>query len=172
MIHKTLLLAPVFAVVACAEAAAPFEPPVLRVTATVTEDNKCTVSAMGKTYSSSDQIRGDKPAKFVGTVADRSYHGFGCVVHADGVPGDIIVLFSGNNFGKPLAPGTYPLSLEILDGTRPKVASVIFDSQDYGPFKLRTADGAGGTVTVTETASGGRKITVDVDMIQWGDPIA
>ncbi len=172
MKNKTLLLAPLFAVLACQEAAAPFEPPILRVTATVTEDNKCTVSAMGKTYSSSGQIRGDAPARFVGTVADKSYHGFGCVVHADGVPGDIIVLFSGNNFGKPLAPGTYPLSLEILDGTRPHVASVLFDSQDYGPFKLRTTDGSAGTVTVTETENGGRKITVDVEMIQWGDPIS
>lgn len=172
MRHKFGLAAALLAFVACEQTSAPFEPPVFRVTATVTDDNKCTVSAMEKTYTSSGQVRGDKPSQFVGSMPNVNYHGFGCVVHADGVPGDIIVQFSRNNFGKPLEPGTYPLSLEILDETSPRVASVRFDSEDYGPFKLRTSNKSAGTVKVEETETGGRRITVDVEMIQWGDPIS
>ncbi len=169
---KISLAASALLLAGCEQTSAPFDPPVFRVTATVTDDNKCTVSAMGKTYTSSGQVRGDRPSQFVGTMPNVNYHGFGCVVHADGVPGDIIVQFSRNNFGKPLEAGTYPPSLEILDETVPRVASVRFDSQDYGPFKLRTSDKSLGTVRVEETATGGRRITVDVDMIQWGDPIS
>jgi len=172
MRHRIGLAAALLAVVACEQTSAPFEPPVFRVTATVTDDNKCTVSAMGKTYTSSGQVRGDKPSQFVGTMPTLNYHGFGCVVHADGLPGDIIVQFSRNNFGKPLELGTYPLSLEIVDESRPHIASVRFDSQDYGPFMLRTTDKSAGTVKVEETQTGGRRITVDVEMIQWGDPIS
>ena len=149
----------------------PFDPPKFRVTATVTDDNKCMVSAMGKTYSSSGQVRGDLPSKFVGTVADKSYHGFGCAVQTTGGDGDIVVLFSGNNLGKPLEPGVYPISLDIFDNTPPGRASVSFNSSDYGPFKLRAKDGAPGTVTVEETLDGGRRIIVDVEMIQFGDPL-
>ncbi len=172
MRNKFGLAAALLALVACEQTSAPFEPPVFRVTATVTDDNKCTVSAMGKTYTSSGQIRGDKPSQFVGSMPNVNYHGFGCVVHADGLPGDIIVQFSRNNFGKPLEPGTYPISLDIVDESRPQTASVRFDSQDYGPYKLRTSDKSAGSVIVEETATGGRRITVDVEMIQWGDPLS
>ena len=171
MRHQLLALsAIVFAAASCKEASAPIDPPRFRVTAVVTDDNKCTVSAMDKTYSSSGQIRGDQPSQFVGTVADKSYHGFGCVVLAPGTDGDIIVLFSGNNVGKPLDPGVYPLSQEIVDNTPAGVASVRFNSSDYGPFKLRTRDGAPGSVTVEVTANGGRRIIVDVETVQFGDP--
>ena len=158
------------ALTGCQETAAPIDPPKFRVTATITEDNTCTVSAMGKTYTSQGRIRGDKPAQFVGTMADLQYHGFGCEVASSGTEGDIIVLFSGNNLGKPLEPGVYPLNLQILDETPAHIASVIFNSDDYGPFKLRTRDGAPGTVTVEQTPTGGRRIIVDVETVQWGEP--
>lgn len=168
--HTIVLAGLLLAAAGCKEAAAPIEPPKFRVTATINEDNTCTVSAMGKTYTSQGRIRGDKPAQFIGTMSDLKYHGFGCEVASSGTEGDIIVLFSGNNLGKPLEPGVYPLNLQILDETPPHIASVIFNSADYGPFKLRTRDGAPGTVTVEETPTGGRRIIVDVETVQWGEP--
>ena len=170
MRHKLLALSAIFFTAAsCKDAAAP-DAPKFRVTAVITDDNKCTVSAMDKTYSSSGQIRGDQPSQFIGTVADKSYHGFGCVVLTPGADGDIRVIFSGNNVGKPLRPGVYPLAQDIFDNTPLGMASVIFNSSDYGPFKLRTLNGSPGSVTVEETAGGGRRIIVDVETVQFGEP--
>ena len=163
---------PLVAVIAlaagCKEQTGPVESPTYRITATVTEDNKCTVNALGKSYSSIGQVRGDVPSKFVGTLSDKTYHGFGCWVAADQGDGDLIVLFSGNNFGKPLKAGTYPLKLELLDDTPPNFASVNFRPSEFGADRLRTRDGAVGSVTVTETPAGGRTITVDVEAVRWG----
>lgn len=164
-------IAALLAAAGCKNATEPFDPPVYRVTATITEANKCAVSAMGKSYESENQIRGDTPSQFIGTEQELSFHGFGCAVYrSDGGNGDIIVAFSQNNFGKPLKVGTYSIVAEILDETPAGYASVRFNSSDYGPFKLNTMDHLGGTVTVEETATGGRKITVDVNTIQWGEP--
>jgi hypothetical protein len=170
---KTILTAVVatLAISGCKQATEPFNPPVYKVTATITEENKCAVSAMGKSYESVNQIRGDAPAEFIGSERELSYHGFGCAVYrTDGGNGDIIVLFSRNNFGKPLKAGTYKIVSEIVDETPLGYASVRFNSSDYGPFKLNTMDNLGGSVIVEETPTGGRKITVDVNMIQWGEP--
>ena len=150
------------------QTSAPIDVPTYRLTATVTEDNHCTVNVMDKTYSSIGQVRGDTPSKFVGTVAEKTYHGFGCWVKAADGDGDLVVLFSGNNFGKPLAAGTYPLSLEILDNTPLNKASVNFRPSELGGDKLRTKDGSVGSVTVVETPNGGRTITLDVEVVRWG----
>jgi hypothetical protein len=168
---KLTAIAALVAVSACEQANEPFQPPVYQVTATITEENKCSVSAMGKSYASENQIRGDAPAEFIGSEPTLSYHGFGCAVYRpDGGNGDIIVLFAKNNFGKPLKPGTYQIVSEIVDETPEGFASVRFNSSDYGPFKLNTMDNLGGTVVVEATPTGGRRIKVDVNTIQWGEP--
>ncbi len=167
---RLIALTTLLAASGCKEIAGPVDAPVFRVTATITDENSCVVSAMGKTYASQGQIRGDAPAEFVGTEKDRSYHGFGCAVYRPDGDGDIIVLFSKNNFGKPLAPGTYSIVSEVLDETPAGMAQVRFNSSDYGPFKLNTMDNLGGEVIVEVTPAGGRKITVNVNTIQWGEP--
>ncbi|MDO8500249.1 MAG: hypothetical protein Q7S20_00215 [Gemmatimonadaceae bacterium] len=150
------------------DTAAPDAPPTYRLTATVTENNSCAVTVMAKTYSSIGQIRGDVPSKFIGTIPDKSYHGFGCWVATDGGDGDLIILFSGNNLGKPLDVGTYPLRFEILDNTPPMMAQVSFRPSALGGDNLRTTDGAAGSVVVESTPSGGRQIRADVDVVRWG----
>ncbi len=168
---KLTAIAALLAVSGCKETTEPFQPPVFNVTATITDENKCAVSAMGKEYVSENQIRGDAPAEFIGSERELNYHGFGCAVYRpDGGNGDIIVLFARNNFGKPLKPGTYKIVAEVLDETPEGFAAVRFNSSDYGPFKLNTMDNLGGTVVVEVTPAGGRKITVDVNTIQWGEP--
>ncbi len=143
--------------------------PTFRLRATVTESNDCDVSVLNKTYSSKGQIRGDVPSQFVGTIPQQSYHGFGCWVATSGGDGDLIVLFSGNNLGKPLAAGTYPLSLEVLDNTPLGRASVTFRPSEFGGDKLRTPTDASGSVVVEVTPSGGRRITVDAEMVRWNN---
>lgn len=170
MRHKlTALSAALIATTACAEASsAPKEVPTFHLTATVTENNHCTVTVLGKTYSSIGQVRGDVPSQFIGTVAEKSYHGFGCWVQTGDGDGDLVVLFSGNNLGKPLEPGTYPLALEIFDNTPLHTAALNFRPSDLGGDKLRAKDNAAGAVTVEATPSGGRKITADVEVVRWG----
>jgi len=159
----------ILAISACQESAAPEPPPTFRLTATVTDANTCSVTTMEKSFSSIGQIRGDVPTKFIGTVAEKSYHGMGCWVATEGGDGDLIVLFSGNNFGKPLAVGTYPLRREVLDDTPLGFASVTFrSSQLLGGDKMRTMDNAVGSVVVEATPSGGRLIRVDVEVVRWG----
>lgn len=146
----------------------PDNPPVYHVSATVTSANSCDVSAMNTNYSSKGQIRGDVPTQFIGTVAGQSYHGFGCWVATSGGDGDLIVLFSGNNLGKPLAPGTYPLVHEVLDNTPLGMASVTFRPSALGGDKLRTLDGAAGNVIVESDGNGGLTIRVEADLVRWG----
>jgi len=78
------------------------------------------------------------------------------------------VLFSGNNFGKPLAVGTYALSREVLDDTPLGFAAVSFRTAFLGVDKLRTMDNAVGSVVVDSTASGARRIRVDAEVVRWG----
>jgi hypothetical protein len=140
------------------------------LSATVTASNTCAVSAMDKQYSSSNSVRGDIPDKFVGTVADRSYHGFGCWVGSNSVAGedgDLIVLFAGNNLGKPLVPGTYSLAHEIYDDTPLGKAAVTFRPSALGGSKLRTLDSSAGSVVVEETPEGGRTVRIEVDVTEW-----
>ncbi|HVF38466.1 MAG TPA: hypothetical protein VM939_01110 [Gemmatimonadaceae bacterium] len=154
------------------ETSAPGPIPTYRLTATVTEANNCAVEAQGIRYSSIGQIRGDVPTKFIGTVKDLSYHGFGCWVSvapnstAQG-DGDLVIIFSGNRFNKPLAVGTYKLSREILDDMPEMYANVSFRPSNLGGDKLVTNNDASGSVVVDSTASGARRIRADVDVIRW-----
>ncbi len=142
-------------------------PPTYHLSATVTASNACSVSVLDTNYSSIGQIRGDVPAAFVGTVADQSYHGFGCWVATSGGDGDLIVLFSGNAYGKPLETGTYQLVHQVLDDTPLGKASVSFRPSSIGE-KLRTMDDAVGNVIVSRDADGAIVIKVDAEMVRWG----
>ncbi len=138
-----------------------------RITATITESNHCDLNVLDKAYSSIGQIRGDVPSKFIGTVADKSYHGFGCWVATTGGDGDLIVLFSGNNLGKPLEVGTYTPSLEVLDDTPAKRATVTFRTSAIGSDRLRTTDALPGSIIVEATPTGGRIIRIDAQLARF-----
>lgn len=153
---------------ACDKLTTPDLPSTYHISATVTSANACKVSVMDKNYSSVGQIRGDVPTRFIGTVANASYHGFGCWVATNDGDGDLIVLFSGNNLGKPLAPGTYPLVHEVYDTTPLGMASVSFRPSSLGGDKLRTFDGAPGNVMVADDGKGGLNIRVEADLLRWG----
>lgn len=168
MRHPLLAIpAALLVISACKESVAP-EAPLVRILATVTEANTCAVTTLGKSYSSVGQIKGDVPARFVGTLAGEPYHGFACWVSTSGGDGSLTVIFSGNNIGKPLAPGTYSLRQDLLFDTPPGMASVSFYTSTLGSHRLKTLDNANGSVIVEETASGGRIIRVDVDAVEYG----
>jgi hypothetical protein len=152
----------------CQKATAPDVPPTYHLKATVTASNNCSVSVEDKEFSSIGQIRGDVPTDFIGTVPEKSYHGFGCWVATTGGDGDLIVLFSGNNLGKPLALGTYPLTHEVIDNTPLGMAAITFRSSMFGD-KLRTMDNAVGNVIVEKDASGSIVIRVDAEVVRWGE---
>jgi hypothetical protein len=140
------------------------------LSATVTSSNTCAVTAMDKQYSSVNQVRGDVPDKFVGTVAGAGYHGFGCWVASNSVAGedgDLIVLFSGNNLGKPLEPGTYGLVHEVYDDTPIGKAAITFRPSALVGANLRTLDTSSGNVIVDLTPDGGRTIRVEADVAKW-----
>ena len=101
-------------------------------------------------------------------MPEQSYHGFGCWVATNGGDGDLIVLFSGNNLGKPLEVGTYPLVHQVLDDTPHGMASVTFRTSLF-PDKLRTMDGAAGNVIVEKDADGAIVIRVEADVVRWGN---
>jgi hypothetical protein len=155
-------------VTACEKPSEPIEAPTYRLTATITEDNRCTVNVLGKTYNSAGMVRGDVPAQFIGTVADKSYHGFGCWVKTEDGDGDLVVLFAGNHLGQPLDVGTYPPKLEILDQTPLHTAAVNFRASEFaGGEKLRTKDNSSGDIRVEEAPGGGRRVIIDVDLVRW-----
>ncbi|MEO5579466.1 MAG: hypothetical protein ABIR58_02330, partial [Gemmatimonadaceae bacterium] len=133
--------------------------------------NKCAVAVMGKNYASDGKVRGDVPAKFIGTLPTANYHGFGCIVDNTGGEGDLIIIFSGNNFQRPLAVGTYQLVTEILNETPAMRANVTFRAPGIGGEKLATFDGARGSVVVDTTANGGRRIRADVDVFRYNPPL-
>ena len=148
---------------------APDVPPVIKLSATVTSANSCNVSVADTDYSSLGQIRGDLPKRFVGTVENKSYHGFGCWVATSGGDGDLIVLFAGNNLGKPLAVGTYPLVHEIYDNTPLGVAAVTFRPSYWGGGdRYKTLDTSAGSVVVEDDGNGGLTIRVDAEVARWG----
>lgn len=150
-----------------ADAVAPAANRTFPLTATVTASNGCAVTLMGKNYQSAGKVRGDVPAKFIGTIADKSHHGFGCIVDNPGGEGDLIIIFSGNHFQQPLSVGTYQLATEILDGTPAMRANVSFRSSTIEADRLATFDGARGSVVVDSTADGGRRIRADVDVFLY-----
>jgi len=156
------------ALAGCEKTTSPDVPPTYHLSATVTASNNCSVSVLDNSYSSIGQIRGDVPTAFIGTVPEQSYHGFGCWVATSGGDGDLIVLFSGNNLGKPLEVGTYPLVHEVLDNTPRGMASVSFRSSLMGD-KLRTMDGSAGNVIVERDANGAIVIRVEADVVRWGN---
>lgn len=159
--------AAIFGVAACADKATAPPPIVYHLSATITEANNCAVAVLDKNYQSNGMIRGDVPKAFVGTVPDKSYHGFGCWVATTGGDGDLIVLFSGNNLGKPLAVGSYTPTREILDETPPMRAQVRFQTSEIGTDKLVTMDNLAGSIVVEATPTGGRVIKVDTDVVRW-----
>jgi|SRR5687768_4455636 len=168
MRHSILAIPALLIASACVEVTTPEPAAKVRLTASITDTNTCTVNLLGKTYSSANNVAGDLPSRFVGTVRDASYHGFGCWVGTSDGDGTIVVLFSGNNFGKPLEVGTYKVGLEVLDDTPAHVASVSFGGSHFGGHKMRTTDDSAGTVIVEATPSGGRRITIDVEVVRWG----
>ncbi len=156
------------AIAACTENTAPVgDAPTFHLSANITGTGDCTVNALDHDYISNNAQRGDVGPKFVGTVANDSYHGIGCWVGTQGGDGDLIILFSGNNLGKPLAVGTYQLNREILDETPLMHANVTFRNSEMLGDKLTTLDNAAGSVVVDSTASGARVIHADVALTRW-----
>ena len=156
------------ALAACTENTAPVGPaPTFHLSANITGSGDCTVNALDHDYVSNNAQRGDVGLKFVGTVANDSYHGVGCWVGTASGDGDLIIIFSGNNLGKPLDVGTYQLSREILDETPLMHANVTFRNSEMLGDKLTTLDNAVGSVVVDSTASGARTIHADVELTRW-----
>ncbi len=174
MRHSYLAVSLLAVVAACKpDSTAPAAVPTLRVVANVSGSNTCSVNTLDASYGSIGQIRGDVPAKFVGTLADKGYHGFTCWVSTDGgvtANGDngfINVIFAGNTYGKPLAVGTYGLRLEILDDSPPMTATIRFHPASLGNDELRPLDNAVGSIVVDSTASGVRNIHIDLQAVRW-----
>jgi hypothetical protein len=158
------------ALLGCEKATTAPDPEFVHLSATITAKNTCAVTVMDKQFISTNNIRGDLPGQFVGTVADKSYHGFGCWVGSTSVAGedgDLIVLFSGNNLGLPLEPGTYSLVHEVYNDTPLGRATVTFKSSTLGGGSLRTLDTSAGNVVVEATPDGGRTISVEADVTLW-----
>ncbi len=67
------------------ESTKPLVPPVMyHISATISGSNTCVVNAPGNVvYSSTNNITGDVPRKFVSTY-DKNYHGFSCWVSVVG----------------------------------------------------------------------------------------
>lgn len=156
------------------DASKPLVPPVLyHITATITGSNTCVVNAPGNVvYSSTNNIKGDLPKKFVSTF-NANYHGFSCWVSVDGGKSEALgagffnVIFSGNTLGKPLAVGTYGLKFEILDETPPMMASIRFKTLDLNGDEYRPLDTSVGSIVVDSTADGTRNIHVDMQAFRF-----
>jgi hypothetical protein len=126
-------------------------------TFSVTDKGLCTVQVEGQTFTSEGQVRYDSPPLFVGTIQNMGYHGFSCWVGTAGGDGELKVVFAGDNFGKPLAVGTYIPRLEFRYD-QPGYVWVTFRSAMLGGPVLQTYDDEGG-VDVSATATGGRVVT-------------
>lgn len=136
--------------------------------ATVTPDNKCTVEALGRTYTSIGQVRGAVLPTFSGSLENDGYHAIGCwVANADGTDGELVVTFSGNSFQQPFPTGTFEPIFEPPFGSAEKLVSVSFRASIFPNEKLRTNNGSGGTVVVESAPSGARTIRVDVMAIKY-----
>jgi len=165
----SLFASALLAVVGCKTDTVLEPAPTVHLTATVTQNNTCDVSVMDHNYSSIGQVRGDVPKAFIGTLPNAGYHGFGCWVATNGGDGDLIIIFSGNNLGKPLEPGTYKLKRELLDDDPAGFANVTFRGSqlNLNGDRLTTLDGAEGTVVVEATPDGGRVVKADVQVARF-----
>ena len=175
MRSSSLILALAVAASACKTdtATAPVAAPTYRVLATVSGTNTCAVNSMNQTYGSIGQITGDVPAKFIGTLPDKNYHGLSCWVSVDGGvttnggDGFLNIVFAGNDYGQPLAVGTYGLRLEILDDSPPMTATIRFHPSALNGGELRPLDNAVGSIVVDSTANGMRNIHIDLQATIW-----
>jgi hypothetical protein len=155
-----------------AEPTQPATPATYHITATISGNNTCTVTAPDTTYSSTNNFTGDKPKKFVSTY-DANYHGFSCWVSPDGGQSDthgagfFNVIFSGNTLGKPLAVGNYGVRFEIIDNTPPMMATIRFKTLNLNGDEYRPVDNAVGSIVVDSTADGTRNIHVDIQAIRF-----
>ncbi len=136
--------------------------------ATITPDNRCMVSALGKTYTSIGQVRGVVLPAFSGTLENAGYHAVGCWVAApDGSDGDLVILFSGDSYQKQFATGTFQPRFEPPFGTTDKIVSVSFRAAILPNERLATVDQSTGAVVVDSNSSGNRTIRVDVTAIKY-----
>ena len=143
-------------------------PETFALRATVTPDNKCTVEALGRTYTSIGQVRGAVLPTFSGSLENDGYHAIGCwVANADGTDGELVITFSGNSFQQPFPTGTFEPIFEPPFGSTEKLVSVSFRSSFFPNEKLRTNNGSGGSVVVESSPSGARTIRVDVMTIKY-----
>lgn len=150
------------------DAVAPALPQTLSFRATITPDNKCTVEALGRTYTSVGQVRGVVLPSFSGTLDNAGYHAVGCWVGApDGSGGDLAVLFEGDSRGKPFDTGTFQPKFEPTFGGSDKNVSISFFSTALTGGRLATIDQSTGSVVVTSDAAGNRTVKVDVSVIKY-----
>ena len=154
------------------ESTTPPAPTTYHITAAVTGANTCVVNAPDNVYSSTNNITGDVPKKFVSTY-DKNYHGFSCWVSVDGGVSEKLgagffnVIFSGNTLGKPLAVGNYGVKFELLDETPPMNATIRFKTMNLNGDEYRPLDNAVGSIVVDSTADGTRNIHVDLQAIRF-----
>ncbi len=174
MRSSCLALALVVAAAGCkTDTTSPEAGPTYRVVANISGTNTCSVNTLDASYGSVGQIRGDVPKKFVGTLADKGYHGFTCWVSTDngvtanGDNGFINVIFAGNTYGKPLDVGTYSLRFYILDDSPPMTATIRFHPASLNNDELRPLDNAVGSIVVDSTANGTRSVHVDLQAVRW-----
>lgn len=135
--------------------------------AVITSDNRCTVVALGKTFTSVGQVNGAQLPAFVGTLVNDGYHSITCWVgNSDGSDGNIIVTFSGNSYQKPFPTGSFRPLFEPPWGVADKYAGVLFMSSVLKAEQLRTIDESSGSITV-ETTTSGTTVTVDVTAMRY-----
>jgi hypothetical protein len=165
-----LSVATILVIAGCTrEPSAPAQPETFPLRATVTPDNRCTVEAMGKTYTSIGQVRGAVLPTFSGSLESAGWHAVGCwVSNVDGTDGEIVITFSGDSFQLPFQTGSYRPRFEAPYGSSEKLVNVSFRSASLLPnSSLKTVDESSGFVTVESTPTGGRMITVDVSTIRY-----
>jgi hypothetical protein len=162
-------IATIFVVAGCAkETTAPVQLESFPLRATVTPDNRCTVEALGMTYTSIGQVRGVVLPAFSGTLENAGYHAVGCWVAApDGSDGDLVVLFSGDSFQKQFETGTFQPRFEPPFGASEKIVSVSFRAAILPNERLATVDESTGSVVVESNSAGNRTVRVDVTAIKY-----
>jgi hypothetical protein len=162
-------IATILVVAGCVkETTAPVQLESFPLRATITPDNRCTVEALGKTYTSVGQVRGAVLPGFSGTLVNTGYHSVGCWVAApDGSDGDLVVLFTGDSYQKQFETGTFEPRFEPPFGTTNKFVSVSFTAAILPNERLATVDQSTGTVVVDSNSSGDRTVRVDVTAIKY-----
>jgi hypothetical protein len=162
-------IATILVVAGCAkETTAPVQLESFPLRATITPDNRCTVDALGKTYTSIGQVRGVVLPAFSGTLENAGYHSVGCWVAAsDGSDGDLVVLFAGDSYQKQFDTGTFQPRFEPPFGAADKIASVSFRAAILPNERLATVDQSTGSVVVESNSAGNRTVRVDVTAIKY-----